>query len=571
MFKLADLVKLYSSRLEHLYQGTSYNVNSTRIKERLLKLIPALWAETHGRDILLIFENYIGDAIHIACTENDSDSVYLMRTAKAIRKEIFSSTYAFKGTFESGCEENVVPPTLQVLMNMIMNGPNIECQAGINKQRERIALSISELVMFNTTHSSSHIQNSPVRHNRERETPLPIYLALMVHAKTQKRSLVDKLHNLGLSISYNRLMSISSALGNSVCAKFMEDKVVCPPKAKKELFTVGCMDNIDHNPSSRTAQDSFHGTAISLIQFPTTECPGTNQGIAFINPEDPSFREISKLPPTYTTVSAIALPCSSVKVPLQNGSLFPSTDISIQSITREWDWLKHADQLNRVATMGATDCMSWATFQATQQTPRDRHLASISLLPLFNENAHSPAMVFHAMKVAEQAVTFLNPGQTPVMAMDQPLSALAKQLQWKYRDDVGEEKYVIMMGGLHLEMGMYRIIGQYLSGSGWTSALVKSEITTSGQTDEIEKGVNVTRARYAHEVIATALFLLQKESYDEYVLSIRPPNEPLSFQELFKKESKDHPQFLYWSIALELELKVLQFVRSIPEGDFVLY
>ena len=84
------------------------------------------------------------------------------------------------------------------------------------------------------------------------------------------------------------------------------------------------------------------------------------------------------------------------------------------------------------------------------------------------------------MKVTEQAVTFLNPGQTPVMAMDQPLFALAKQLQWKYPDDVGEDKYVIMMGGLHLEMGMYRIIGQYLSGSGWTSALVKSEITTSG-------------------------------------------------------------------------------------------
>ena len=344
-----------------------------------------------------------------------------------------------------------------------------------------------------------------------------------------------------------------------------------PSKSQEGLFTVGCMDNIDHNPSSRTAQYSFHGTAISLIQFPTTECPGTNQGIAYINPEDPSFRGISKLPPTYTTVSAIALPCSNVKVPPQNGSLSPSTDISIQSITRKWDWLKHADQLNRVATMGATDCMSWAAFQATQQSPQDRHLANISLLPLFNENAHSPAMVFHAMKVTEQAVTFLNPGQTPVMAMDQPLFAQAKQLQWKYPDDVGEDKYVIMMGGLHQEMGMYRIIGQYLSGSGWTSALVKSGITTSGRADETEKGVNVTKARYAHEVIATALFLLQKESYDEYVLSIRPPDEPLSFQEWFKKESKDHPQFLYWSIALELELKVLQFVRSIREGDFVLY
>jgi len=33
-----------------------------------------------------------------------------------------------------------------------------------------------------------------------------------------------------------------------------------------DLFTVGAVDNIDHNPSARTTKDSFHGTAISLFQ-----------------------------------------------------------------------------------------------------------------------------------------------------------------------------------------------------------------------------------------------------------------------------------------------------------------
>ena len=32
------------------------------------------------------------------------------------------------------------------------------------------------------------------------------------------------------------------------------------------MFTVAAVDNIDHNPSSRTAKDSFHGTAMSITQ-----------------------------------------------------------------------------------------------------------------------------------------------------------------------------------------------------------------------------------------------------------------------------------------------------------------
>ncbi len=34
------------------------------------------------------------------------------------------------------------------------------------------------------------------------------------------------------------------------------------------LFTVGALDNSDHNPNSTTAVKSFYGTGISLFQFP---------------------------------------------------------------------------------------------------------------------------------------------------------------------------------------------------------------------------------------------------------------------------------------------------------------
>ena len=50
-------------------------------------------------------------------------------------------------------------------------------------------------------------------------------------------------------------------------------------------ITTGSVDNIDHNPSSRTSKDSFHGTAISLTQHPSEENEGNDRGIVIINPD----------------------------------------------------------------------------------------------------------------------------------------------------------------------------------------------------------------------------------------------------------------------------------------------
>ena len=33
---------------------------------------------------------------------------------------------------------------------------------------------------------------------------------------------------------------------------------------RRGLFTAGALDNLDHNSSSTTAKDSFHGTGISF-------------------------------------------------------------------------------------------------------------------------------------------------------------------------------------------------------------------------------------------------------------------------------------------------------------------
>ena len=105
--------------------------------------------------------------------------------------------------------------------------------------------------------------------------------------------------------------------------------------------------------------------------------------------------------------------------------------------------------------------MSWAAFHASLQPPLVHQVDLVALLPLFLENAHSVAMIRHGMNVVNDVVQHLNPGQTPVIAMDQPLFALAKQIQWSMPETHGEDRYVVMFGGLHIEMAAFKALGEW--------------------------------------------------------------------------------------------------------------
>ena len=81
--------------------------------------------------------------------------------------------------------------------------------------------------------------------------------------------------------------------------------------------------------------------------------------------------------------------------------------------------------------------------------------------------------------------------------MDQPLYT---QIQWERADTYGKRSYVVMMGGLHIEMASLKMVRQWLNNSGWDSALVQADITIRGKADAILKAAYITRSRCAHQV-----------------------------------------------------------------------
>ena len=76
------------------------------------------------------------------------------------------------------------------------------------------------------------------------------------------------MNNLGYSISYDLVIQLENQLASAFRHDIATNDVVCLSQLYKVLFTVGAIDNLDHNPLSTTAKGSFHGTGITLFQSP---------------------------------------------------------------------------------------------------------------------------------------------------------------------------------------------------------------------------------------------------------------------------------------------------------------
>ena len=140
--------------------------------------------------------------------------------------------------------------------------------------------------------------------------------------------------------------------------------------------------------------------------------------------------------------------------------------------------------------------LSWSAFH--EKGTSELNPAISSLLPLFEEQAASPAMSRHSMDVQ-----YLNPGQTPVMACDQPLFDITKQIQWISHNSYGQDLYVT----------------------------------------------------------AAALYTLLQKAYSSYVVK---HNDLAGNSDEWRQLKEDeNPQIKFWSLTLEIQLSVLVFVRSL--------
>ena len=244
-----------------------------------------------------------------------SDVVHLSKAAKIVRSKVVQSKLEFTGHFSRNCQVESVLRTLLSLMHMITGSSytaptEVDVDNGLEYYEP--ALSIAQLVSFNIVKKRGGY-NSQFCHNAENKTTLSIYIAFLLHSHTRSRTLVDKFYHLGLCISYDRMLTLPTNLGNSICAQFEEDGIVFPASLRFNIFSTFAVDNIDHNPSSRTATDSWHETTISTTQYIDIAHNGIQR--LPLNLKKSTGKSIHQPPRAHTTVHPFVLKSSDVFIP----------------------------------------------------------------------------------------------------------------------------------------------------------------------------------------------------------------------------------------------------------------
>ena len=105
---------------------------------------------------------------------------------------MFSRIPKFDGSFDSNSQISSLPQTLLPLVNMLLEGPG-----NAKHCSNQAALSLAQLIVFNSikrprkrsvSETAAIEEPASVRHLIARETPHPIYVVLMLHSATLKKT-----------------------------------------------------------------------------------------------------------------------------------------------------------------------------------------------------------------------------------------------------------------------------------------------------------------------------------------------------------------------------------------------
>ena len=196
-----------------------------------------------------------------------------------------------------------------------------------------------------------------IHHRKCKETPLPLYLVMMIRGRTRKRELIDVLFHLGLSNPYDRVLDISMDMAISAAQVYESEGVVFLLVLRKNLFTIATVDNLDNNPSSTNAQGAFHGTGISLFQNRETERDGILRQIPDIQSDLPR-KQIPTLPESYTTLTPVTTK-QDVVIPPTQSTLTCDPGVVNTAIDEEAKWQSNTRRLISEGIHSVDDPISW--------------------------------------------------------------------------------------------------------------------------------------------------------------------------------------------------------------------
>ena len=438
----------------------------------------------------------------------------------------------------------------------------------LEKKRREAVKSLSQLSVFNSVtslNSKREKKTDIVRHIRKREVPQAFFHALNLYQVTRKRSLIDLDCQKGLCISYDRLRNFLIHLANSILSRWTEEDLVYPIQGLKGVFLTAAGDNGDSNSRSYTCRNDFHGFVLSVVFHPTKDNPGvpTVMDNDILLDSEGKKTTVKLIPASYTNIDLTKTlnNCNDLKVPHlpdEMSLIYSAAPPLKQHVSDIFGWLDHVKEIMEREGSEGDDLISFAAYNAEKQGPVPTPITPCHILPVSEQSSIDPTMLCHAMMHTIKMTNFFNPGQKAVITFDGPLFLLAKKLQWKYSEIVGEDKILVRPGDLHIEKLWWEINGSLLEGSGWTTMLNNADIATTGRAQSYLSGSHIYRSRYMHQVTAATLHILMHHAYEEYRCSVDIPYRILEFDEWLNNKCVEEPQVMYWDKVLQYQMLGLQ-------------
>ena len=197
-----------------------------------------------------------------ALNNSPDDYKFIFQSASLICKEVLQrQDWRFSGDY-SGFD---IPNSLQTLLRWIIVGPKTSIDTKLKKQAVDNQISnISQIVMKATKTRKQVTQHKNFRDMVE--TPLRVGLALHLHKETRSEKFINCLYDIGLTISYDKVMKIENGLGNAVLENIESNRGTFIPSTseigKPLHFKI---DNIDFKNDTANGKSEFHGTTLVAI------------------------------------------------------------------------------------------------------------------------------------------------------------------------------------------------------------------------------------------------------------------------------------------------------------------
>lgn len=129
---------------------------------------------------------------------------------------------------------------------------------------------------------------------------LQLAVGIAVHQAVRSKQLITMLHGFGMSVDYNRILTVEAQIEVSVLKHIeLNGGLFIPPDVVLGRHVFFVVDNVDFADDTHDGKNTFHGTAMAIYQ---RQEPGDVAPELTLDPGDQCRRSIKQLPEPVTTL-----------------------------------------------------------------------------------------------------------------------------------------------------------------------------------------------------------------------------------------------------------------------------